>query len=151
MQMWIGFFYELQDWSNAGTLRLAQNKDREQTSAPVLAAFSTTSTSWLAGMCPMDWAPTFTYCLGFGISDNTAFVQRGLVGLGIESPNLWNPSCNCCLEWREREWLGRLGGKIDLGVWENLKGMFVEKTRDLPILKMKVLVVLPSFVWLWGS
>lgn len=109
------------------------DRAREQTSAPVFAAFSTTSMSWLIGIGPVDLAPTFTYSFWFGISDNTAFVQRVLVGLANESPNLWNPCCNCSLEFSESDWFGWLGGKIDLGIWENLTGRFGENTRDLPI------------------
>ncbi|KAM1350166.1 hypothetical protein ACFX10_004215 [Malus domestica] len=82
MQIPSGFFFKLQNLRNAGTFKESQKQSaKEKTSAPVLAAFS-------IGIGPVELALTFPYSSWFRISDSTALVQRLLVGLSTDSPNL---------------------------------------------------------------
>lgn len=108
-----------------------QQKERKlnQTSAPVLAALSTTWMSWLVGIGPVDLAPTFWY----GISESTAFVQNVLLGFAVKTRAFWYPEKELALCLGTWHWVEWLGAGNDLGTWENLRGTFVKETRDLPI------------------
>lgn len=103
------------------------------TSAPVFAAVSTTSMSWDGGIGPVDLAPTVGYCLWLETSDIKALVHNFLLEFVLMIPtfrylvedfalNLW--------VWYSFRWNR---GEIDLGDCENLRGMLVEKTKDLSI------------------
>lgn len=118
-------------------------RDFAHTSAPVLAAVSTTRRSWSDGMDPVEPAPILANCFWLGISDNTAFVHNFLMGLVIKYRFLSHPCWKPLKDWNfalNSGWkfsFGRFNGEIDLGFRQSFSGVIADDTKHFPILEEK--------------